>query len=131
MPRVKRKLLLLALLYSGCAMASPPKLLPLPSHVAVHPGSFAVSPSVRIRVPPRDKGASEAAAYLSELLHASNGLQPKMMSAPGAMRFVRKAGFDREGYLVQSSRSGVVITASNDAGLLYGGITVWQLATGG
>src|SRR5689334_14179148 len=118
MPRVKRKLLLLALLYSGCAMASPPRLLPLPSHVAVHPGSFTVTPSVTIRVPPRDKGASEAAAYLSYLLHASNGLLPSIASERGPIRFVRKRGFGAEGYSVQSSPSGVIITASNDAGLL-------------
>lgn len=125
-----RKLLVFALLYSGCAMAAPPKLLPMPSHVAEHPGSFTVSPSQAIRVPPRDKGAAEAAGYLAQLLRSSNRLQLKVLQTRGAIRFARRRGFGAEGYAVSANPRAVTITASTDAGLLYGAITVWQLATG-
>ncbi len=125
-----RKLLPLALLYSGCAMAAPPKLLPIPSHVVERGGSFRLSPSEAIRVPPRDRGAAAAAEYLSQLLRRSNGLQLQLRQRSGAIRFVRKRGFPAEGYSVSSDRNGVVVTASTDSGLLYGAVTTWQLATG-
>ncbi|HEX6661551.1 MAG TPA: family 20 glycosylhydrolase [Sphingomicrobium sp.] len=126
-----RKLLVLALFYSGCAMAAPPKLLPIPSHVAEHRGRFIVSPSVAIRVPPRDKGAAIAANYLSALLTGSSG-GPRLNvgNRRGAIRFVRKRGFAEEGYFLSADGSGVTVSATTDAGLLYGAVTVWQLATG-
>jgi hexosaminidase len=127
---VTRKLLLLALLYSGCAIAAQPKLLPMPGHVVERGGSFRLSPSEAIRVPPRDRGAATAAQYLSQLLRRSNGLQLQVRQSGGAIRFVRKRGFPAEGYSVSSGQNGVVVTASTDAGLLYGAVTTWQLATG-
>ena len=60
-----RKLLLVAVLYPGCAIAGPPKLLPMPQHVAEHRGDFVLSPSNSIWVPPHDKGARRAALYLA------------------------------------------------------------------
>jgi hexosaminidase len=127
---VTRKLLLLALFYSGCAMATPPKLLPMPSHVVERGGSFRLSPSEAIRVPPRDKGAATAAKFLSQLVRSSNGLHLHVRQNGGAIRFVRKRGFPAEGYSVSSDQNGVVVTASTDAGLVYGAVTAWQLATG-
>jgi hexosaminidase len=128
--RVIRMSLVLAVFFSGCAAAAPPKLLPMPRHVAEHRGSFILSPSEAIRVPPRDKGAAEAAAYLSRLLNGSNHLQLKVRHTDGAIRFVRRRGFGPEGYSVDAGQGTVMITASTDAGLLYGAVTVWQLATG-
>ena len=125
-----RKLLVLALLYPGCAMAAPPKLLPIPSHVVERGGTFRLSPSEAIRVPPRDKGAATAAEYLLRLLRSSNGLQLQVRQSSGAIRFVRRRGFPAEGYSISSDQHGVVLTASTDAGLLYGAVTAWQLATG-
>src|SRR6266496_2793755 len=66
--RVMRKSLVLALLYSACAMAAPPKLLPMPSHVVERAGSFTLSRSVIVGVPLHDRGAAEAASQLGELL---------------------------------------------------------------
>ena len=125
-----RKLLFLAALLSGPATASPPKLLPVPSHVAEHRGAFRLSPSEAIRVPPRDEGAATAARYLAMLLRSSNGLELKVRHASGAIRFVRTRGFPVEGYAIASDRRGLTVTASSDAGLLYGAVTAWQLASG-
>ena len=125
-----RKLLFLAALLSGPATASPPKLLPVPSHVAEHRGAFRLSPSEAIRVPPRDEGAATAARYLAMLLRSSNGLDLKVRHASGAIRFVRTRGFPVEGYAIASDRRGLTVTASSDAGLLYGAVTAWQLASG-
>jgi hexosaminidase len=127
---VTRKLLFLAALLSGPAMAAPPKLLPLPSHVTEHRGAFRLSPSEAIRVPPRDKGAATAAHYLSDLLRTSNAIRLPVREGRGAVRFLRKRGFAAEGYSVSSNLDGIAVAASTDAGLLYGAVTVWQLATG-
>jgi hexosaminidase len=125
-----RKLLLLSLLHPGCAIAAPPKLLPMPQHVAEHRGSFVLTPSDSIRVPPHDQGAKRAASYLSSLLSSSNRLQLKVGSSGGAIRFVRKNGFEPEGYSVDARPGSVTVSATTDAGLLYGAVTVWQLASG-
>src|SRR6476646_5409572 len=99
---VMRKLLLLAVLYPGCANAGPPKLLPMPQQLAEHGGDFVLSPSDSIRVPPHDQGARRAASYLSSLLNSSNHRQLKVGSSGGAIRFVRKKGFEPEGYGVDA-----------------------------
>jgi hexosaminidase len=120
----------LVVLLSGSASAAPPRLLPMPRHVEEHRGSYILSPSEAIRVPPRDRGAGEAAAQLSRLLRSSNDLRLKVGHKGGAIRFVRKRGFGAEGYSVDADPNKITITASTDAGLLYGAVTVWQLATG-
>ena len=125
-----RKSLVLAVLFSGCASAAAPKLLPVPSHVVEQRGSLVLSPLDEIRVPPRDSGAAEAGAYLSQLLRSSNGLELKVGHARGAIRFVRKQGFSAEGYALAATPDSVTISATTDAGLLYGAVTAWQLATG-
>jgi len=127
---VIRKSLMLAVLFSGCVSAAPPKLLPIPNHVAERRGSFILSPSDAIRVPPRDRGAFEAAVYFSQLLRISNGLALKLERTRGSIRFVREPGFDAEAYALDVKPKSVTVSASTDAGLLYGGITLWQLATG-
>ena len=128
--RVTRKLLVLALFCSGGAHAAAPKLMPIPAHVAEGRGSLVLSPSDAIRIPPRDEGAAQAAVFLSELLRASNHLQLKPVKAHARIQFVRTGGFEAEGYMLNAEPNGVIISASTDAGLLYGGVTLWQLATG-
>ena len=128
---MRRELLLLALLYSPAASASPPRLLPLPAHVTEHRGAFVIQPSDAILVPPHDKGAQTAANYLSKLLRSSNGLELKVAQQKQArLRFVRRAGFAAEAYGIDASPSSLTISASSDAGLLYGAVTAWQLASG-
>ena len=125
-----RNVLFLAWLLSSPAMASAPRLMPVPSHVAEHRGSFLLSLSEAIRVPPRDEGAAAAAHYLSDLLRKSSGMRLPVREGRGKIRFVRKLGLPAEGYSIASGRNGLVVTATSDAGLLYGAVTTWQLATG-
>ena len=125
-----RKLLVLALFCSECAMAMPPKLLPLPRQMVQRQGSFTLTSGTGIRTAAADKGAEQAARYLSELLRENNGLDLDAHHGAGAIRFVRKRGFGPEAYAIESGRNGVTISASTDAGLLYGAVTVWQLASG-
>ena len=80
------KFLLLALFASETALASPPKLLPLPAHMTEQRGNFVLSGSETIGVPPGDKGAAEAAAFLSQLLRSSNGDQLKVRPRAARLR---------------------------------------------
>lgn len=41
----------------------------------------------------------------------------------------RSPGFKPEAYRLEITEAGAVVTASDDAGLFYGGITLWQMAT--
>lgn len=125
-----RKLLVLAFLYPGCAMADPPRLLPIPSHVTEKAGSFRLSLSEAIRVPPRDEGAARAAAQLAQLLKATNHLSLRVRHGAGAIRFMRKNGLGPEGYEIVARPNAVRVSATTDAGLLYGAVTLWQLASG-
>jgi hexosaminidase len=127
---VIKKSLVLTILISGCAIAAPPKLLPMPSQLVERDGRFTLSPSTSIGIPINDKGAAEAATQLSDLLERSNNLTLKVRQGSGAVRFVRKPGMAKEGYELVTAADGVTITASTDAGLLYGAITAWQLSTG-
>ena len=122
--------LVLALLYSGCAWAAPQKLLPMPRELVQREGSFTLSPSTAIQIAPDDKGAEVAANYFSDLLARSNGLALKTTHGRGAVRFVRRPGFAPEGYAVEAGPKEIIVSASTDAGLLYGAVTLWQLASG-
>jgi len=124
------KFLLLALLASGSAIAAPPELLPLPMHLAEQRGRFTLSPSDTIGVPPRDKGAIRAADFLSKLLRSSNGSEIEIRSQGARVRFERMRGFAPEAYALHATPNSVTIRASTDAGLLYGAVTAWQLASG-
>lgn len=125
-----RKLLLLVLFASGTALASPPKLLPQPAQVVEHSGGFVLSPTEIIGVPARDQGALNAAVYLSQLLRSTNGDDLRIRRRPARVRFVRRKGFGPEAYALDATSRRVSISASTDAGLLYGAVTAWQLATG-
>ncbi len=122
--------LVLVLLHPGHASAAPPKLLPMPREVREGTGDFALSGSTKIRIRRGDEGAATAANYLRDLLARGNGLSLKIGDGRGAIRFLRKPGYAAEAYAVESGRNGVTISASTDAGLLYGAVTTWQLASG-
>src|SRR5437660_7356182 len=104
-----RKLVFLALLYPGCAIAALPKLLPVPSQLVGQRGTFVVSNLTAIGVSARDTGAAVAGAYLSQLLRSSNHLHLKLGHAQRAIRFVRKRGFGPEAYAVEARPTAVTI----------------------
>ncbi|WP_380874369.1 hypothetical protein ACFB49_47530 [Sphingomonas sp. DBB INV C78] len=105
-----------------------PALLPLPRSIAPAEGSFRLDARTAISVPAGDAGARNAAERLGELLFTNLGLRPAIGSA-GAISFVRTKGLAKEAYRLEVGAKGVTITANDDAGLLYGAITLWQLAT--
>lgn len=122
------KSLVLAMLLSGSAVAAPPRLVPAPQELSERQGSFALTSATPITVASGDKGAAKAADFLAGLLGRNDRAEAK--TATAAIRFVRKRGFENEAYAIDADSNGIIISASTDAGLLYGAVTVWQLATG-
>ncbi|SNS44844.1 hexosaminidase [Sphingomonas laterariae] len=106
-------------------------LLPLPKTITPGTGSLRIDGTTAIRVPAGDAGARNAAERLGDLLAASRDIRPAIGDAKGAIRFVRTAGLKKESYRLDVTSAGATIVASDDAGLLYGAITLWQLASSG
>lgn len=120
------RFVLIALSVVAGPAAAQPALLPAPSRVVERAGVFPLS-AAAIRVPPGDAGARNAARLLREFMGKTVGLSPPV-GAKGAIRFVRVPGLPREGYRLEVGPKGATVTASDDSGLLYGAVTLWQLA---
>lgn len=128
-------ILIAAMMLAGCAAtsreAARPQLLPQPRSMTVAAGAFRLDSRSVIAVPPGDAGARQAAERLADLLRRTRGFAPVIGEGEGDIRLVRAAGQPPEGYRLDVAPSGATITASDDAGLLYGAVTLWQLATSG
>lgn len=118
---------------SGCAgrpaPARPPSLglLPVPASVVPLSGSVKLGPTVS--VPPGDAGARNAAEWLVELARRTGGPTLRVVEGgPATVRFARGPGRPPEGYRLEAARGAVLIEAGDDAGLLHGATTLWQLA---
>jgi len=126
-------LLLLGLLLAGAAPARAagertPHLVPLPRSMIVLPGRFTVSAATPILAP---GPARNAALRFVELLRRTAGIAPRLRRATGtgAIRFRMVAGMAPEAYRLELGQAGATISASDPAGLFYGGVTLWQLLT--
>ncbi|MCW6537318.1 beta-N-acetylhexosaminidase [Sphingomonas lycopersici] len=126
-----RRLIALALFAAAPAAAAEPLLLPAPVSAEAGKGAFAVGTATVIVVPPGDRGARNAAERLAEWTLAARGLRLAIVSdakAP-AIRFRRGAAGAAESYALDIAASGATITARDDAGLLYGAVSLWQYLT--
>jgi hexosaminidase len=123
----------LALGAAGTAFAQRAPLVPAPAVEQPASGSFTLSNRTPVVVPAGDAGARAAANYYLDLMSRSRGLKLKVaQQAPGNTPAVvfRRGGPAGEAYQLEAGPTGIVITSSGDAGLFYGGVTAWQLATG-
>ncbi|MDP5279652.1 family 20 glycosylhydrolase [Sphingomonas sp. DG1-23] len=120
-----------AALASTPVAAQAPKLLPLPAELHAGQGALAVSAKTVLLVPAEDAGARIAAERLAALIAGSRGLKLAIgtRSAGAPIRFVRAATGKAESYRLEVTPRGAVITAGDDAGLLYGAVTLWQAMT--
>lgn len=113
------------------ALAQVPKLLPVPAELDVGQGTLAISGRTMLVVPSGDAGARNAAECLAALIAESRGLVLGVGSRTSgpSIRFVRAATGKPESYRLEVTPRGAVITAGDDAGLLYGAVTLWQAMT--
>ncbi|MDT8757402.1 family 20 glycosylhydrolase [Sphingomonas psychrotolerans] len=132
MTHFSRTLLALApVLLAAPAAAQVPRLLPLPAEMHEGQGALAVSGRTKLVVPAGDAGARSAAERFAALLAQSRGLKLSIASSDtaGAVRFFRANTGKAESYRLEVTPRGAVITAGDDAGLLYGAVTLWQAMT--
>ena len=112
------------------AWAQPPSLIPAPVAATPAEGVFRLDASTVVRVPPGDEEAARAAAYFTDLIRRTRGLVLVVSDEPGAgIVFERNEGGAEEAYGLAVGPGGATIAASDFGGLLYGGVSLWQLAT--
>jgi hexosaminidase len=126
----------LACLGGGVAHAAAPPLIPIPVEVRAASGSFDVDAHTMIAYAPGDTKAEAAARYLAEELRRSRGVTLAVTATahPAARSIVfrsdPKASVEqREGYSLDVDGNGARIVSRDAAGLFYGAVTFWQLAT--
>jgi hexosaminidase len=117
-------------LAAGAAGADPLPLLPTPASVTPASGAFTVATGMRIGVPAGDAGAGVAARLLAARVKTWRGLALETGGDAGSIRFVRDSSVaGREAYRLTVDAKGATIAASGDAGLVYGAMTLAQLAS--
>jgi len=115
------------LVWAMPASAQTVALLPMPQSLTTAEGGFTLTAASGIAVPAGDAGARNAAQRFAEMLARTGGAKVKIR-AGGAVRFERVAGLPAEGYRLVTSATGATISASDDSGMFYGAVTLWQLA---
>ena len=73
-------------------------------------------------------GDAAAANAFADLMQRTAGMRPSGKAGP-AIRFLRVNGMAPESYRLEATPAGVSVRASDSAGLYYGAVTLWQLAT--
>ncbi|WP_197276962.1 family 20 glycosylhydrolase [Sphingomonas profundi] len=120
-------LTLAALLLAASPAPAAPLLLPRPAEMTEQAGAFALSAATPVT------GDPAAAAAFVDLMRRTAGVMPGGIVPRGtggpAIRFVRRAGFAAESYAIDAAPAGITVSAGDAAGLYYGAVTLWQLAT--
>jgi hexosaminidase len=129
----------------GVAPASAPGVIPAPAHVEARPGAFVIRTGTRLSIP-GDPRAARIARYFADLMQKTRGIQ-LALDAPGAghaahsivfrldaraavsSRTSSTAESNPEAYAVDISPDRIVLSAGDPRGLLYAGVTLWQLCT--
>ncbi len=116
-------------LASGSAMAAAPApLIPAPAEMTVGKGVLTIGAGALVSAPEGDAGALSAARLLAQQVAQTRGLDLKVQSGGGTVTFVRDASVSvAEGYVLTITPQGARIAAKDDAGLLYGAMTLAQL----
>ena len=129
---LKRWIVLGALALATPALAETPaptvNVIPEPLSVAPAAGPrLIIAEGAPILAEARDR---EAAQELADLALRSRGLHLSLRGGHGpAVRLVRSGRAAPESYVLTVRADGARIEASDDAGLFYGAVTLWQLMT--
>ena len=110
-------------------------VIPMPAQVSESGEGFAVSAQTPIVVEASDAQARRSAEYFASLMARTRHLDLKVQQASAASAAIvlkRDAGAPvagAEGYALDVTPKGMLITARGEAGLFYGAMTAWQLMT--
>ena len=116
----------------AAASPNPPAIVPRPAQVQVHPGQFSLTADTVLVG--TGEAAGQAVTAFGVFLAASGG--PTLAHAPahsgaGVIRFALRDAQPggAESYRLSVTPQRVLVTAPDAAGLFYGAVTLWQLAT--
>ena len=110
--------------------AQGPSLIPAPIAATPAEGVFRLDADTVVRAPAGDEEARRAAAYFTDLIRRTRGLELAVSEEPGpGVVFTRTEGGAEDAYGLAVGPGGATIAASDFGGLLYGGVSLWQLAT--
>ena len=119
------------LLGAGAVAASP--ILPAASVERPAVGAFHLDARTVIAAPAGDASALASARYLADLLARTRGLKLQVLDGPppvgGSAVLLRRGGPPGEAYMLDVTPEALVIQSGGDAGLFYGAVSAWQLAT--
>lgn len=108
-------------------------LTPAPAKAVVAEGSFTLSAATRIHVAKGDVEARGVALQLADLIQRSRGFKSAVVEgAPNAGEaaiVLTREGPVGEAYKLDIAPGGATIAAAKRAGLFYGAMSLWQLAT--
>ena len=106
-------------------------IIPEPQHVRAARGVFVLDGATVVSVPAGDEEARRAATYFADLMKRTRGLDlivREGASGAGGIA-LRRADKGEDAYGLSVTGQGATITAGGFGGFLYGGISLWQLAT--
>ena len=106
-------------------------LVPLPAQLTRGEGALRLAPGAVIAVPAGDRGARRAASFLAAMAWRDHHLRLQVREgSSGAIvlrRDARAAADPKGAYELAVTPAGVTLQARDDAGLLYAGVSLWQL----
>jgi hexosaminidase len=109
-------------------------LIPLPAKLEPRPGQFVVDASTPVHA--EGDAARRVAQRFVELVASTAGPDLKLAAAgaAGGIRFALDPAFESaspEAYILDAAADGITVRASDERGLFYGAVTLWQLSTPG
>jgi len=113
------------------------EVIPRPAHLERRSGRFLIGNGTRVLVP-KDEQVAQIAAYFAALLRLSHRLALEVRESGGrslatnaiVLRLDAAASaVSPEGYELDVSSARAVVSARTAAGLFYGAVTLWQLAS--
>ena len=118
---------------AATARSSSLTLTPAPAKAVRAEGVFKLSAATRIHVAKGDVEARGVAVQLADLIRRSRGFRPAVVEgAPAAGEaaiVLTREGPTGEAYALEVSPTSITIAAAKRAGLFYGAMSLWQLAT--
>jgi hexosaminidase len=121
----------IAAAFATSVLADGLTITPAPAKAVVAEGTFQLSAATRIVVAKGDAEAKGVANQLADLIQRSRGFRPDVVEGgPAAEAIVlTREGPTGEAYKLDIGPQGVTIAAAKRAGLFYGAMSLWQLAT--
>ncbi|MBT2747230.1 MULTISPECIES: family 20 glycosylhydrolase [unclassified Lysobacter] len=114
--------------------AHPSAIIPRPLRLVAGRGSFVFDANTPIRIKPGQPGERRVAEYFAQRVHALRGFAPAVTEAPGGRGSVwlsldPNLTIGDEAYALDVQADTVRLSARTEAGLFYGAVSLWQLAT--